>query len=153
MKIAVGSDHRGYEAKEKIKEVLKRLGHEVVDEGTHSRESTDYPDAAFVTAKAIVDKQAEYGVLICGTGIGMSIAANKVPGIRAALCHDELTAKMAREHNNANILCLPGDLIGEHLAQRVVEAWLKAEFAGGRHSRRLQKIADYENHRDVKPGP
>ncbi len=152
MKIALGSDHRGFEAKEKIKALLTQLGHNVIDEGTHSRESTDYPDAAFVTARAVADKQAEFGVLICGTGIGMSIAANKVPGIRAALCHDELTARMAREHNNANILCLPGDLIGEHLAQRVVEAWLKAEFAGGRHSRRLQKIADYENARTQNPG-
>ena len=152
MRIALGCDHRGHEAKEKIRALLQRLGHETIDFGADSRKSTDYPDAAFPAAQTVVNGEAEFGVLICGTGIGMSIAANKVSGIRAALCHDELTAHLAREHNDANVLCLAGDLIGEALAERVVETWLGAEFAGGRHSRRLQKIAEFEKV-PVQPSP
>lgn len=144
MKIAIGSDHRGYAAKEKIKAQLASKGHEVLDQGTNGPESCDYPDAAYPTCKAITTGQAELGILLCGTGIGMSISANKVRGIRAACCHDELTAEMARRHNDANILCLPADLIGEELTRRMVDVWLSTSFEGGRHERRIRKIGDYE---------
>ncbi len=144
MKIALGSDHRGFQSKERIKEYLTAMNHEVIDFGVPSASSADYPDTAFPTANSVSAKEAEMGILICGSGIGMSIAANKVAGIRAALCHDELTAQMAREHNNANILCLAADLIGEELARRTVDAWLASKFAGGRHERRINKIADFE---------
>jgi ribose 5-phosphate isomerase B len=144
MRIALGSDHRGFQAKEKIKAYLTQLNHEVLDVGVPSADSADYPDTAFPCAQAVVKGEADMGILICGTGIGMSIAANKVPGVRAALCHDELTAEMARQHNDANVLCLAADLIGEQLARRVVDAWLKSDFAGGRHERRVKKIAKFE---------
>jgi len=144
LKIAIGSDHRGYQTKEKIKEMLVSKGHEVVDFGTNSANGCDYPDLAYPTSKAITDGSAELGILLCGTGIGMSISANKICGIRAALCHDELTAEMSRRHNNANVLCLPADLIGEELTRRIVDVWLKTAFEGGRHDRRVKKIAEYE---------
>ena len=152
MKIALGSDHRGFEAKERIKTYLAQLDYEVLDFGVPSAVSADYPDTAFPTAQAVARKEADMGVLICGTGIGMSIAANKVPGVRAALCHDELTAEMARHHNDANVLCLAGDLIGEELARRTVDAWLKSDFAGGRHQRRVKKITEFEQ-KGAQPVP
>ena len=145
MKIAVGSDHRGYEAKELIKSILARKGHEVVDFGADESKSCDYPDFAVPAALAVARNEADYGILICGSGIGMSITANKIPGIRAALCHDELTAQMSRKHNNANILCLPAMLINDTLVNRIVETWLAAEFEGGRHERRVGKMMDAEN--------
>lgn len=151
MKIAIGSDHRGFLSKEKVKEYLVGLHHEVVDFGVPTANSADYPDSAFPTAASVASKEADMGILICGTGIGMSIAANKVPGIRAALCHDELTAQMAREHNDANVLCLAADLIGEELARRTVDAWLASEFAGGRHERRIKKITEFEISHDGDP--
>lgn len=144
MKIAMGSDHRGYSAKEKIKAMLASRGHEVLDFGTNTQNSCDYPDSAYPTCEAVVSGKAELGILLCGTGIGMSIAANKVRGIRAACCHDELTAEMSRRHNNANVLCLPADLIGEELIRRMVEVWVNAPFESGRHDRRVQKILSYE---------
>jgi ribose 5-phosphate isomerase B len=145
MKIALGCDHRGYTAKTCIKDLLTKMGEEVVDFGTDSNKSMDYPDPAFAAASAVQDGNCDVGVLFCGSGIGMSITANKLHGIRAALCHDELTAEMARRHNNANILCLPADLVGEALMRRIVEVWLKTQFEGGRHQRRIDKIADIEN--------
>ena len=145
MKIAIGSDHRGYQAKEKIKVMLASKGYEMVDHGTDSVSSCDYPDNAYPTCKAVSDGLAELGILLCGTGIGMSISANKIRGIRAALCHDELTAEMSRRHNNANVLCLPADLVGEELTRRIVEVWLKTTFEGGRHKRRVEKITQYEH--------
>ncbi|GMV98544.1 MAG: ribose 5-phosphate isomerase B [Phycisphaerae bacterium] len=144
MKVAIGSDHRGYYAKEKIKALLAEKGYQVMDLGTDSPSSFDYPDAAYPTCRAVVSGQADRGILLCGTGIGMSIAANKVRGVRAALCHDELTAEMSRRHNNANVLCLPADLIGEELIRRIVEVWLKSPFEAGRHERRIKKIGDCE---------
>ncbi len=144
MKIAMGSDHRGYNAKEKIKAMLTSRGHEVLDFGTNTQNSCDYPDSAYPTCEAIISGKAELGILLCGTGIGMSIAANKVRGIRAACCHDELTAEMSRRHNNANVLCLPADLIGEELIRRMVEVWVNTPFESGRHDRRVQKILAYE---------
>jgi len=146
MKIAVCSDHRGFRAKECVKGVLLRVGHTVQDFGCNDRASCDYPDLALPAAESVARGQNDLGVMICGTGIGMSITANKVPGIRAALCHDELAAEMARKHNDANVLCLPADLVGEELIKRVVEVWLNTVFEGGRHLRRIQKIADFEAH-------
>ena len=144
MKIAVGSDHRGFEVKRRVLTSLQQLGHEVLDMGTHSRESVDYPDFAFAVAQAVGDGRARRGVLICGTGIGMCIAANKVKGVRAAPCHDSITAEMSRRHNDANVLCLSADLLGEELIERMVRIWLETEFESGRHARRVEKIARYE---------
>jgi ribose 5-phosphate isomerase B len=147
MKIAVGSDHRGFEAKKRIVSLLSQLGHETLDLGTDGPESVDYPDFAIQVAKAVGDKRVDRGILICGTGIGMCIAANKVHGVRAAPCHDSITAEMSRRHNDANILCLSGDLLGEELIDRMVRIWLQTEFEGGRHARRVEKIEHFEkNH-------
>lgn len=147
MNVAIASDHRGFTAKERIKVDLTNAGHSIHDFGCPSRESCDYPDLGFSGASAVANGTCDRAILLCGTGIGMSMTANKVKGIRAALCHDELTAEMSRRHNNANVLCLPADLIGEELVRRVVDIWLRTEFEAGRHERRLAKIADYEmNH-------
>ena len=145
MKIAVASDHRGYEAKELVKGILQRKGHEVADFGADESKSCDYPDFAVPAALAVARNEAERGILICGSGIGMSITANKIPGIRAALCHDELTAQMSRKHNNANVLCLPAMLINDPLINRIVENWLTTEFEGGRHERRVAKMMAAES--------
>jgi ribose 5-phosphate isomerase B len=145
MKIAIGSDHRGYEAKERIRSVVERLGHQVLDRGTNSREACDYPDMGMAVARDVSEGRAERGILLCGSGIGMSIMANKVCGVRAALCHDDLTAGMSRRHNDANVLCLPADLVGNALMESVVKVWLQTEFEGGRHARRVEKIMQYEN--------
>jgi ribose 5-phosphate isomerase B len=147
MKISIGSDHRGYQAKQRIKALLLGLDVQVVDHGTNSGEACDYPDIGFAVARDVVSGAADWGVLFCGSGIGMSITANKVSGVRAALCHDELTAQMARRHNDANVLCLPADLVGDALMQSIVRVWLETKFEGGRHARRVQKIIEYErNH-------
>ena len=146
MKIAVACDHRGYEAKELIKSILQRAGHEVIDFGTNESKSCDYPDFAIPAALAIARQEAERGILVCGSGIGMSITANKIRGIRAALCHDELTAQMSRKHNDANVLCLPAMLVSDPLITRIVETWLTTEFEGGRHHRRVQKMMEAEKH-------
>jgi len=144
MKISIGSDHRGFDAKERIKALLRDMSVQVVDEGTTSREACDYPDAAFKVAQDVANGECERGILFCGTGLGMSIAANKVPGVRAALCHDELTAQLSRRHNDANILCLPADLIGDALMQSMVKTWVETKFEGGRHARRVEKIQGFE---------
>jgi len=144
MKISIGSDHRGYEAKERIKALLQELGNTVVDHGSNSRSSCDYPDMGLAVARDVGEGRAERGILFCGSGVGMSITANKVAGVRAALCHDELTAQLSRRHNNANVLCLPADLVGDALMQSMVRMWLQTEFEGGRHSRRVGKIERYE---------
>jgi ribose 5-phosphate isomerase B len=145
MKIAIGSDHRGFEAKARILTILHQLGHEVFDAGPHGRESADYPDFAFEVARAVGEGRAERGILICGTGIGMCIAANKVRGVRAAPCHDCVTAEMSRRHNDANVLCLSADLLGEDLIDRMVRIWLETAFEGGRHARRVEKITRFES--------
>ena len=147
MKIAVGTDHRGFEAKKRILLLLEQLGHEAMDMGTNGPESVDYPDFAIQVAQAVGEKRVDRGILICGTGIGMCIAANKVHGVRAAPCHDSITAEMSRRHNDANILCLSGDLLGEELIDRMVRIWLQTDFEGGRHARRVEKIEHFEkNH-------
>jgi ribose 5-phosphate isomerase B len=144
MRIAIGSDHRGFAAKSKLIELLKRLDQEVVDTGPHSLESVDYPDIASLVASQVSSGTVDRGILICGTGIGMCIAANKFPGVRAAPCHDDLTAEMSRRHNDLNVLCLSADMLGEKLIDRMVEIWLKTDFEGGRHARRVEKIAEIE---------
>jgi ribose 5-phosphate isomerase B len=144
MRVAIGSDHRGVEVRKKIHELLARLGHQVDDEGTFSCESVDYPDIAAAVARKVSQSQADRGILICGTGIGMAIAANKLPGVRAAPVHDDLTAEMSRRHNDTNVLCLSADMLGERLIDRMVETWLKTEFEGGRHARRVDKIRALE---------
>ncbi|SHM68008.1 ribose 5-phosphate isomerase B [Caldanaerovirga acetigignens] len=145
MKIAVASDHGGFGLKEEIIKFLEEKGIEYEDMGTFSEEPVDYPDIAFKLAEAVARGEYDRGILICGTGIGVTIAANKVKGIRAALCHDVYSAKMSRLHNNANVLTMGGRVIGPGLAKAIVEEWLKAEFEGGRHKRRIDKISSYEN--------
>lgn len=145
MKIVIGSDHRGYEAKEFIKNLLIRSGHEVQDVGTQDSKSSDYPDYAIPACQAVAHQQAERAILICGTGIGMCMTANKIKGIRAALCHDELTAQVSRRHNDSNVLCLSAMQINDPLVTRMVESWLNTEFEGGRHERRVSKMMAAEN--------
>ncbi|MEX2114892.1 MAG: ribose 5-phosphate isomerase B [Pirellulales bacterium] len=145
MRIAVGSDHRGFSIKEKIIDLLKRLQHEVTDVGTYTSESCDYPDIASHVASKVSKGEVERGILICGTGIGMCIAANKFPGVRAAPCHDDLTAEMSRRHNDLNVMCLSADMLGEKLIDRMLEIWLKTQFEGGRHARRVEKISEIEH--------
>jgi ribose 5-phosphate isomerase B len=144
MKIAIGSDHRGFEVKQRLLSLLQRLGHEVMDMGPASSESVDYPDYAFQVAKAVSEQRVDRGILICGTSIGMCIAANKVHGVRAAPCHDSITAEMSRRHNDANVLCLSADLLGAELVDRMVKIWLETGFEGGRHARRVDKITHFE---------
>lgn len=154
MKIAIGSDHRGYEVKRRIVSLLERLGHEPVDVGPTASESVDYPDYAFQVAQAVSSGRVDRGILICGTGIGMCIAANKVPGVRAAPCHDSITAEMSRRHNDANVLCLSADLLGGELLDRMVRIWLETEFEAGRHARRVEKITRFEHDLTSRaPGP
>jgi ribose 5-phosphate isomerase B len=148
MKIAIGSDHRGFEAKEQVKAIINQLSHESIDFGTTNNNPVDYPDVAYLVAMAVSKKQVDRAILICGTGIGMCIAANKIKGIRAALCHDELSAQISRHHNDANILCISGDMTGEVLIRKMVEVWLSTEFSGGRHKRRVQKIIAIEEGKD-----
>jgi ribose 5-phosphate isomerase B len=147
MRIAVGSDHRGFVIKQKVIELLRRLEHEVIDAGPLNQESVDYPDVASVVAQKVSAHEVDRGILICGTGIGMSIAANKFAGVRAAPCHDDLTAEMSRRHNDLNVLCLSADMLGERLIDRMVEIWIKTEFEGGRHARRIEKIGELESRR------
>ncbi|MDP3062783.1 MAG: ribose 5-phosphate isomerase B, partial [Chloroflexota bacterium] len=139
MRIAVGSDHRGYNLKEEVKRTLAELGHEAMDFGCRDTTSVDYPDYAQAVARAVAARECELGVLVCGTGIGMSITANKVPGVRAAVCTDQFTAQRARQHNDANVLCLGADVLGTPLALEVLNAYLSASFEGGRHTRRVEK--------------
>ncbi len=138
--IAIGSDHRGYKYKEKVKEYLRSHNYEVKDFGTDSVESVDYPDYAKKAADSVVSGESEMGVLICGTGIGVSIAANKIKGIRAANVTSEKMAEMSREHNNANIICFGGDIVDIDTVIRCIDIFLKTEFGGGRHIQRVEKI-------------
>ncbi len=139
-KLAIGSDHAGFESKERAKSDLLALGVEVVDKGTHSLDSVDYPDFAAAVARAVASGEVERGVLICGSGIGVSIAANKIPGARAALCWNEETTRLAREHNDANVLCFGARFIEPEQAARMVRLFLETEFAGGRHTQRVEKL-------------
>ncbi|QYA32669.1 ribose 5-phosphate isomerase B [Macrococcus psychrotolerans] len=145
MKIAIASDHGGFQYKEKIIELLQSQNIEYVDFGPPDETSVDYPDYAKPVAKNVVNGECDRGILICGTGIGMSIAANKVPGIRCALVHDVFTAQVTREHNNSNILAMGQRVIGEGLMLLIVQTWLDAEFEGGRHQKRIDKLAALES--------
>jgi ribose 5-phosphate isomerase B len=145
MIIAVGTDHRGAAILQHLNVILEAEGCEVVEPTLCSTKTCDYPDMAYPVATAVAEGRADRGILVCGSGIGMSITANKVHGIRAALVHDELGAEMSRRHNNANILCLAADLLGQSVIERIVQLWLKTEFEGGRHARRVDKIAAIEN--------
>jgi ribose 5-phosphate isomerase B len=144
MKVAIACDHRGYTVKQRIVAQIADRGHEVLDFGTDNPKACDYPDYGIPAAKAVALGQADRGILIDGSGIGMSIIANKLPGIRAAICHDELTAEISRRHNNANILCFAADLLGDELIRRIIDAWLLTPFEEGRHARRVEKLAQLE---------
>ncbi|MFN3930053.1 MAG: ribose 5-phosphate isomerase B [Thermoflexus sp.] len=144
MRIAIGADHAGYTLKETLVAYLRERGIEVMDFGTHGPDSVDYPDYARPVAEAVARGEADFGVLICGTGVGMSITANKVPGIRAAAVSDVYSARMSRAHNDANILCLGGRVVGPGLAIEILETWLRTPFEGGRHQRRIEKIRQIE---------
>lgn len=140
MKIAIGADHGGFVAKQAVIEHLKKQGYDLKDFGTDSEESCDYPDIAHEVSETVAEGQFKLGILICGTGIGMSMAANKVPGIRAALCGDSYSARMAREHNDSNVLCLGARVIGLGPMLDIVDAYVEGSFSGGRHSKRVEKI-------------
>ncbi len=142
--LLIASDHGGFELKEQLKQFLSELGIEVEDLGCKQGERVDYPDYALALARKVANGEAEAGILICGTGIGMSIAANKVKGIRAALVHDEYTARMSKMHNNANVICFGGRTTGPEVAKAALKVWLDTKFEGGRHIRRLEKIAEAE---------
>ncbi len=144
MKVAIAADHGGYMLKEEIKELLNELGHEVYDFGTNSIESVDYPDYALPAAEGVADGSFQRAILICGTGLGMSIAANKVPGVRAVVVHDTFSAKATRQHNDSNVLAIGARVIGVGLAQDIVSIWLQTEYEGGRHGNRIDKIAAIE---------
>lgn len=144
MTIAIGCDHAGIELKEEIISLLKNLNIEFIDFGTDTPESVDYPDFGEKVSKAVSTGKIEKGILICGTGIGMSIVANKFPGVRASLCNELYTAKMSRLHNNANILVLGGRIVGKDLAKEIVRTWVNTPFEGNRHSRRVDKISKIE---------
>lgn len=143
--IAIGADHGGYHMKETLKAFLTKEGYMVIDCGTHSTESVDYPDLAYAVADKVASGQAWRGIMIDGAGIGSCMAANKVKGVRAAMCYDHATAYNSREHNNANVLTLGAGLIGPNLAQQIVTTFLETDFAGGRHTRRVDKIMEIES--------
>ncbi len=144
MKIGIGSDHGGFELKEHIKDYFEKEGIDYLDYGTKSLDSVDYPDYGRKLAEGVLSGEVDKGIAICGTGIGISIACNKVKGIRCALCGDTYSARMSVEHNNANIMALGGRVIGKDLAIEIVSIWLKSQFQGGRHERRINKISDIE---------
>ena len=144
MRIALGADHAGYELKNTIRQYLASKGAVVTDEGTNSGDSVDYPDFALKVAQDVIAGKVDTGILVCGTGIGMAMAANKVHGIRAAAADTEFEAQMAREHNNANILTMGARVIDAAMAEKIVDVWLTAQFAGGRHQRRVDKIMEIE---------
>ena len=144
MRIATGSDHAGLALKQGLVEFLENQGHSVQDLGTHVNESCDYPDFAAKVAGAVATGEADFGLLVCGTGVGMSIAANKVAGIRAAVVSDPFSARATRQHNDANVLCMGERVVGQGLAREILAAWLDAEYEGGRHQRRIDKITALE---------
>jgi ribose 5-phosphate isomerase B len=142
--IAIGSDHAGYRLKEHLKQVMKADGHTIDDLGTHSEESVDYPPICAAVARAVAAGQAERGIVLGGSGQGEQISANKVRGVRAALCNDLFTARLSREHNDANVLAMGGRIVGDGLADEILRLWLATGFEGGRHERRVKQIADIE---------
>ncbi|MCE7974676.1 MAG: ribose 5-phosphate isomerase B [Leptolyngbya sp. PLA1] len=144
MRIALSADHRGHAAIRALAEKLNREGHQAQVLGDCQGAPCDYPERAWDVGKAVAEGRADLGILVCGTGIGMSIAANKVRGVRAAVVHDEMTAQLSRSHNNANVLCLSADLLGQRLIEKIAEVWIGTPFEGGRHTRRLHKISAME---------
>ena len=144
MKIAVASDHRGFNVKDRILAQVAELQHEALDFGPSTSDICDYPDFGAKAARAVSEGEVDRAILICGSGIGMCIIANKFRGVRAALCHDDLSAEMSRRHNDANVICLSADQLSDQVADQVVRIWLKTEFDGGRHARRLQRISELE---------
>lgn len=146
MKIAMGNDHTAIEMKEAIKEHLEGRGFEVLDLGTNSTDSCDYPTYGEKVGRAVVDGQADLGIAICGTGVGITLAANKVKGVRACVCSEPYTAKLSRMHNDSNVLGFGARVVGVEMAKMITDAWLDAEFEGGRHQRRVDMLMDIENH-------
>lgn len=144
MRIAIGADHAGFHSKQQMSDRLAKAGHEVIDLGTDSPEPCDYPEPAFRVARAVADGKADRGVLLCGSGVGMSIVANKVPGVRAAFVLDDYTAEMCRRHNDANVICLASRQTAQDAMERFTDKFIAAEFEGGRHMRRVEKIARVE---------
>ena len=153
MRISLGSDHRGVHAKSRLVQMLAQLGNTVSDEGTHDTTSVDYPVIAAVVARKVSQAEADRGILICGTGIGMCITANKFPNVRAATCHDEVTVDLCRRHNDVNVLCLSADALADSRMDRLVRLWLDTPFEGGRHAKRLEKIAEIEREELPPTGP
>lgn len=151
MKIAIASDHRGVGVRARIAEIIRGMGFESVDYGADGEASVDYPDYASKVAGAVSSGETDRGILVCGTGIGMCIVANKFDGVRAAPVHDDITAALSRQHNDLNVLCLSADLISDQALDRIIETWLKTDFEGGRHARRLQKVSDIETSRSGHP--
>lgn len=144
MRVSLGADHRGFELKESVKKYLTELGHDVTDFGTSSTEAVDYPDFGFKVAESVAKGESDFGVTVCWTGNGMNITANKVKGVRSALCLNEEMTKLARTHNNANVLALASKFVSEEVAKKILDVWLATDFEGGRHARRLEKIKDYQ---------
>ncbi len=144
MIIAIGSDHGGYRLKEQLKKFLKSKGHKLLDFGAHSEESCDYPKYSFAVAKSVAKRKAKYGIIVCKSGIGSCIAANKVKGVRAAVCNNMLSAKMSREHNDANVCVFGSRFVNAKNAKKIISSWLKAKFGGGRHARRVGQITEFE---------
>ncbi|MEC6748974.1 ribose 5-phosphate isomerase B [Marinilactibacillus sp. XAAS-LB27] len=145
MKIAIGSDHVGFELKPAILEYLTELGYTIEDFGAYSGDRVDYPDYSKKVAEAVLSEEFDRGILICGTGVGISIAANKFKGIRAVVCSEPYSAKLSKEHNNTNILAFGSRVVGPELAKMIVKEWLDSKYEGGRHSKRVEKIRDFEN--------
>ena len=150
MTVAVGADHAGWNLKESLKAWLLEQGHDVIDFGTHSPDSVDYPDYAAQVGESVSVGKVDRGLLVCGTGLGMAIAANKIPGVRAVACNDLLAARMSREHNDANVLALGGRLLGREAALEILGIWLETPFAAGRHVQRIDKIAALERRRGAE---
>ena len=144
MFVAIGANHHGCQVREKLIELLRQLGHEVLDLGVYNDRPVDYPDVAATVATKVGRKEVDRGILISGSGIGMCIAANKLPGVRAVLCHDDMTAEMSRRHNDTNVLCLAAGMLGESFIRHIVATWLKAPFDGGYYARQIEKIASLE---------
>ncbi len=151
MRIAVASDHRGVHVKGLILEQLRGLGHEAIDMGPTESGPVDYPVYASKVAGAVSEGSVDRGILICGTGMGMSITANKFRGVRAVTCHDDVTAETSRRHNNANVMCLSADMLGERLLNRIVDLWIRTDFEGGRHQRRIDQIFEIEKEQGTSP--
>ena len=144
MKISVGTDHRGLDQKKMVTRIAEQLGHSVIDHGTFTTDSCDYPDIASLVGNSVASCETDRGILVCGTGIGMSIAANKIRGVRAAVCNNTNQARLSRQHNDANVLCIPGDSFEESAVTEMITAWLSQDFEGGRHERRVNKVKQLE---------